>query len=359
MTDRHGSFWRRRTRWTLLAAACGLGLGTVLILGGIEGRGEADEGDKPVSAPQRVTVEKGETVITLDAAAQRQSGIQIVAIKNTPYQQQRRAYGMVLDLQPLTDLSNDYANAKALIQTAEAKLAASRMAFERAGKLYKDQQNMSAAQLQAAEATFRIDQASLASAASRLRAVAATARQSWGPVLGQGVVDGSPLIARLIERQEVLLQVSLPPGVSLAKPPPSALVQSDNGSHITIQFVSTATKTDPHIQGISLLYSAPADGTLLPGMNILTFLPSGEMVDGAIVPDSAIVWWQGRAWVYLRTTLKTFARREVDTNFPAPDGGYVVTGLEDNAKLVTQGAQMLLSEEFRPQVHAGDTGDGD
>ena len=357
MTDRSGPVRRRRWLWILVVAVLGLGLG--LIWRGIEGRSEADEGDKPVSAPQRVTIENGVSVITLNAAAQQTSGIEVATLKKAPYQRQLRAYGAVLDLQPLTDLRNSYASAQAQLQGAQARLAASQPAFERARKLYRDQQNISAAQFQATEAIFRADQASLVSATSQLRAVTATALQTWGSVLGQSVVDGSPLIVHLIERQNVLLQVTLPPGVALAEPPSSALVEPDSGRRIKIEFVSPATKADPRIQGISFLYTASADETLLPGMNVLAFLPSGKTVEGVIVPPSAIVWWHGRPWVYLRTSPDTFTRHEVDTDFPAADGGYVVTGLADNARLVTQGAQMLLSEELRPLAPAGASGDGD
>ena len=61
------------------------------------------------------------------------------------------------------------------MQTATAKLAVSRAAFERAKILYKDQQNISAAQLQGAEGSFEVDKAALAAAQSRL----ATAEDKW------------------------------------------------------------------------------------------------------------------------------------------------------------------------------------
>ena len=60
----------------------------------------------------------------------------------------------------LTDLSNNYANAQAQVQTAQAKLAMSRPAFERAQKLYNNRQVVSQALLQAAEAALGTDQAS-------------------------------------------------------------------------------------------------------------------------------------------------------------------------------------------------------
>ena len=338
---------------TLIAIGAILVVGGAAIWGFVEGRGEAAreaEEERPFKPPQRVSIENGEPVITLDVAAQREEGIETAALRNAPYQDQLRAYGTVLDLQPLTELANGYANAKAQVQTAQAKLAASQTAFERAQKLYKDQQNMSAAQLQAAEAAFRVDQAGLAAAQSQLGTIALTAQQSWGQALGQALVQTAPLLARLIARQDVLLQVTLRPGQAVVQPLPDASVQLYDGSRVPLRFVSAATKTDPRIQGLSFFFTAPADSGLLPGMSVVALLPSGQTVEGAVVPASAIVWQQGRAWAYFRAGPQTFARRAMATNLPAPRGGYVVTGIPDNAEVVVEGAQTLLSEEFRTQM---------
>jgi hypothetical protein len=68
------------------------------------------------------------------------------------------------------------------------------------------------------------------------------------------------------------------------------------------------------------------------------------------VPESAVVWLQGKAWVYLRTGPETFVRREVTPDLAGPDGGYIVSGLAADTQVAVRGAQMLLSEEFRAQV---------
>ena len=338
---------------TLIAIGAILVVGGAAIWGFVEGRGEAAreaEEERPFAPPQRVSMENGMPVITLDAAAQREDGIETAVLKNAPYQDQLRAYGTVLDLRLLTELANGYANAKAQVQTAQAKLAASQTAFERAQKLYKDQQNMSAAQLQAAEAAFRVDQAGLAAAQSQLHTLAVTAQRNWGQALGQALVETAPLLARLIAGRDVLLQVTLRPGQVMAPPLPDASVQLHDGSRVPLRFVSAATKTDPRIQGLSFFFTAPAESGLLPGMSVVALLPSGQTIEGATVPASAIVWQQGRAWAYFRTGPQTFARRAVTTNLPTPGGDYVVKGIPDNAEVVVQGAQALLSEEFRAQL---------
>jgi hypothetical protein len=340
----------------LLAAAAVVAVGAVLVWGFYSGRNEAAvevEREQQVKAPLRVSTKNGETLITLDAETQQRNGMETAVLTPTPYHEQARAYGMVLDIARLTALSNNYTNAKAQVQTAQAKLGMSRPALERARKL-ESQQAMSQAQKESAEAAFVADQASLAVAEAQVRTLRATAYQEWGSVLGQSLVDDSPMISRLIERQEFLLQITLPPGVSLPVPPKTAAIEVGKGGRAGITFVSPGTRIDPKIQGISFFYSAPAESGVLPGMNVLAFLPSGQITDGVTVPASAIVWWQDRAWAYRRIGPETFTRVQIATALPAAGGGYVVKDVPQDEEIVTRGAQVLLSEEFRSQIQVED-----
>lgn len=65
--------------------------------------------------------------------------------------------------------------------------------------------------MQAAEAAFGTDQASLVAAEAQVRTLSATAYQEWGAVLGKSLIEESPMIKALIERQSFLLQITLPP----------------------------------------------------------------------------------------------------------------------------------------------------
>jgi exonuclease VII small subunit len=357
MTEPQRSAGFGRLLRRLFAVVVVVALGGGVVWGFIEGSKERAleaEREKPIKAPQRISIENDKQVITLDSDAQQRNGIVATAIEPAPYQERVRGYGTVVDLARLTDLSNNYQNARAQLQTAKAKLEASRPAFERAQALYKNGQVVSQATLQAAEATFRTDEAAVASAESQIGTLTATVQQEWGPAIGKALVERSPLITRLIGRQDFLLQITLPPGVSLAAPPQTADVQTAAGSQAEIKFVSPATRTDPKIQGLSFFYLAAADSGILPGMNVLAFLPSGHPVDGTAIPSSAVIWWQDRAWVYRRSAPDKFARHEIMTDLPAPGGGYIVKNIPMDTFIVTSGAQMLLSEEFRAQIQVGE-----
>jgi hypothetical protein len=311
------------------------------------------ERERPVKPPTRISTENGVPVITLDDKTQRTSGIETSTLRTAPYQEEVRAYGMVLDLARLTDLNNSFINAKAQVQTTEAKLAASKVVFDSAQSLIKSQLETSASLAQA-KAAFLADQAAIAAAESQVRTLSATAYQEWGAVLGKALVDGSPTIARLIEREDFLLQITLPAARTFVRPPATGAIEVGKGARAEITYVSPATRTDPRIQGVSFFYTTPAESSVLPGMNVVVYLPSGKSVDGVAIPPSAIVWWQDKAWVYRRTDPNSFTRTEIATDVPRPDGSYVVGGIPNDAEIVTQGAQLLLSEEFRAQIQVGE-----
>jgi hypothetical protein len=352
----------RRLAGTLLLAVTIFGTAYLAIWGFFEGREELAreaERERPVKPPQRVSIEGGEPVITLDATAQEQSGLRTVTLQQTQYRQQLRAYATVLDLQSLVDLDNSYLVAKAQLKAARARLDASRAEFEREDKLFETHTSVvTLDKLQAAEASFHTDEAALASAEAQLQTVERTAEHTWGSVLGQQLAEDNQVFARLVQRQDYLVQVTVPPGVLITTPPPTATIQLENGQRKEIQFISPATKTNPSIQGVSLLYTVPASSDLLPGMNVFALLPLASTIDGVIVPEPALVWSQGRPWVYVRTGSLTFTRRAIATDIPLPEGGYLDRALISGTEVVVQGAQMLLSEEFRAQIQVGEEGQG-
>jgi hypothetical protein len=342
-----------RTRARLFGAVLAAAVASLLVWGVFVGRNQAvveANRSHAVKVSPRVATKNGATVITIDDETQARSGIKTEALVAVAHQEEIRAYGMVLDVARLTELSNNYNRAQAQMQTAQAKLALSRADYDRATKLYKDHSAISEAQMQSAEATFVTDQANLAAAQAQVRSLTASAYQDWGVVIGKSLVDQSETVVRLIERRDFLLQITLPPGLVVTAAPATAAVESGKSARTKITFVSPATHIDPKIQGITLFYAAPAESGLLPGMNVLAFLPTGKTIDGVSVAASSVVWWQDRAWVYQRTSPDKFVRVEIATDMPVPGGGFIVAGMPPEVQIVSGGAQLLLSEEFRSQI---------
>lgn len=352
----------RRVLGLVIALALLGGLGALVISGFVEGRQEAAveaEREGPIKPPLRVKLPpRGEPIVTFDTPTQKTIGLEMVTPTAAPYDDHVRAYGTVLDLATLTTLNTTYVAAVSQLHTAEAKLAASQPAYARAQALYSKDIG-SLAQMQTAEAAVLSDKASVAAAASQVRTLAATALQEWGPVVGRALVASAGLVNRLIEREEFLLQVTLPPSVSIDPPTTASVEVGGSSRRVDVRYISPATRTDPKIQGLSFFYAAGANTGVLPGMNVRAYLATGHSVEGYVVPSKAVVWWSGRAWVYLRLDGDSFTRREIPTDMPVKDGsGFVVPvhafGEDDEPpQIVVQAAQLLLSEEFRAQIQVG------
>ena len=303
----------------------------------------------------RTAVEEGRLVIRLKPEERARIGLVTESRRSQPHRRELQAYGAILDLARVTELTNAYASARANLQTAKARAEVSASAARRARTLG---QYATTVQVETTEGASLTDQAALMAADSQLRTLAATAQQEWGPVIGKAIVERSPVVTRLIERVDFLMQVTLPPGESLGTPPATAFAEvPPQSERVSLRFVSLATRTDARIQGQSYFYIVSGESGLLPGMSTLAFLPSERAVTGVLVPEDAVVHGQGATWVYRGLGEDAFVRHRVRPDPPMSEDAYVVEDLPDGAEIVLKGAQALLSEEMKSQIRV--SGDDD
>jgi hypothetical protein len=95
---------------------------------------------------------------------------------------------------------------------------------------------------------------------------------------------------------------------------------------------------------------------LVPGSQVVAREAKADGVSGAtvVIPDSAVVQWEGLAWVYRRLAPGRFERVRVATDRPVPGGWLSGPPLAAGDTVVLRGAEELLSEEFRARVTVGD-----
>jgi hypothetical protein len=355
----------------LLAAAClavteqgaRLRVGVAPALADLRARLEPllpDLRGSPAGVPQlpaaRTAVEDGRTLVRLTAPERDRIGLVTEVRPAAPHRQELTAYGTVLDLARITELANSYAGAVAALQTARARVEVSASAARRARSLGAGV--VAVAQIETAEGTLLTDQASVAVAESQLRTLAATARQEWGSVLGKAIVERAPLVTRLIERVDFLVQVTLPPGEGLAQPPQTAYAEvPPQSERVALRLVSGATRTDPRIQGQSFFYLVSGESGLLPGTSTMAFLPAERAVKGVLVPEDAVVHGEGGTWVYRGTGDGAFVRHPVRPDAPMSADAFVVQDLPDGCEIVLRGGQALLSEEMKSRIRV--VGDDD
>ena len=332
-----------------------------LIFAFIEGREEfarEREREKPVETAQRLVSVKGEAALKLEAEDQAQSGIAVAPLKTISQRLAVRAFGTVLELQELSELRSGMETAAAQLKKAQAALEVAQKEFERQRLLREQNQNVSEKAFQAAEGAFRTEEANTASTRASLRTVETNARLRWGNALVEAMQSSAPEVEKLLRLELLLGQITIPSGEKLADAPQTITVSAPGGKSADATLFSAIPRADPKLQGRSFLYLIPAkESALLPGVNFTALLPAGEPQPGALVPESAVVWFQGKAWIFLRRDKETFVRREITTDQPADAGWVQPRDFGQDAECVVQGAQALLSEEFRAQIPAGEEGE--
>lgn len=334
------------------------GIGVLLIwafLGGRRELAKEQEREQPVKAPSRVSILDGESVVTLSRIEEIKSGIAVAPLQPVSHQEELKAYGTVMDLHDLIDLHNSYVAAKAQVGKATASLDASQREYERLKPLHENNRNISDKTFQAAEAVWRSNEADAHATQDAVHAIEATVRQQWGNVIAKWLTENSQAFNQLMQRQNLLIQITLPSGAYLKSAPQAALVQTADNTLLSAKLVSFSPHTDPRIQGMSFFYTTPAQTTrLLPGMNVIAYLPVGPRTQGIVIPGPAVVWWQGKAWVYVQKGASQFIRREISTETPVKDGWFVLKGITAGDRIVVEGSQLLMSEESRSQIQVGD-----
>ncbi len=311
--------------------------------------------DARLPAP-RTAVEDGRTFVRLTEAERARIGLIAETRPAVLHRQELTAYGTVLDLARITELANSYAGAVAALQTAQARAEVSASAARRARNLGAGV--VAVAQIETAEGTLLTDRAAQAAAESQVRTLAATARQEWGSLLGTAIIERAPLVTRLIERTDFLMQVTLPPGETFASPPQAAFAEvPPQSERVALRLVSPATRTDPRLQGQSFFYLVSGDSGLLPGTSTMAFLPGERAVRGVLVPEDAVVHGDGSSWVYRGTGDGAYVRHPIRPDAPMSADAYVVEDLPDGAEIVLRGGQALLSEEMKSRIRV--VGDDD
>ena len=315
-----------------------------------EAGAEADR-ERPVPTPQRVFTDHGQTVLRIDAATLTRSGIVTTNLAAGSIASTTSVFATVVDTTRLTDLANLWTVGAAQADAARARAAASNASLARTRLLYADSQNASLAQLQAAQATYAADRAGADAAKAQASAAVVSARQEFGPAL----TPGSALVAAIVARRTLLVQVALPPDARA--PPPTLMVEGDGGVRAKARLIGAAAKTDPRVPGRGAYYVVPASSGLVPGMNVTAQLTVGGNSPAVTAPASAVVNWQGKPWIYRRRGDGAFVRVGIVTDQRDAAGNYLLRDLAPNTSVVTQGAQLLLSEELRSQAPAESDGD--
>lgn len=312
------------------------------------------QSEEEIETPNRVVTEKGSTIISISAATQKQSEITTSQLTPGKHQSSVNSYGNVVSIDTLIDLRSRYLAAKSDIEVLRTALSYNKNEFLRLQTLNQDDKNVSDKVVATARSNIKADEAKIAAAESSAKSITDSMRQMWGETLTQHAtqLEKSELLQNLISNQEVLIQITLPfdaaePGQNSSIMITPTAVQSQS---IRALFLSRAPASSTTIQGKTYFYHVKSR-ELRAGMQVnAVSATSSKVNDGVIIPNSAIIWYAGKSWVYKKTDDEKFSRIPVAIDAEVGNGWFYQGNLKPGDQVVTSGAQLLLSEEFKSQI---------
>lgn len=304
------------------------------------------------SEPRSNVIEQdGLQVVNINVATQKNSGILVAPLSPYDYQGKTKALGTVVSIQTLVDYSSQYQALLAQLSLAESVLPNHQLQYQRLKQLNDDDKNVSDKMTQDAYALVVADQVAINTTQQQLSVLKTSIEAQWGSQLTALITQQHPpaRLRALLKQQEVLVQVSFPLNTPTPNQQSTLTITPihDHAKPIQAKFVSQSIQSDISNLGKTYYYTAPAED-LRVGMRINVVPEQGLQGShqGVIVPNEAIVWNAGLAWVYLKTGNQTFLRKPISVNAEV-DGGWFDQSMPVGAEVVVRGAQLLLSEEFK------------
>jgi RND family efflux transporter MFP subunit len=272
------------------------------------------------------------------------------------------------------NFTTQLATARADFNSSLASVAAAQSAYDRAKALNADHKNVSDKAVQEAEARLATEQAKERAARANVNALEASLQpggtignrpivaERGGDVVevlvqpGEAVEQGASIL-RIARLDHLLVGIDLPVGEHVSQNNRGAFIIPagfEDQAPLPADRVAVAPTTDPHTQGISLLYRLKKTlFGLRPGTAVTALLPVPRSSrQGVLIPRSAIVEQGGKSWVYIETSDERFTRRAVPLDLSLPKGFIAVSGFSPGDRVVIVGAQSLLSEEFKSENEA-------
>lgn len=290
--------------------------------------------------------------LALRPKQQAAGGITLVALQAASLQAEIGVHGRVADISPLLELRTRYRAALSEYRIAEAARNLSLRNRDRLAQLTREA-IIASKDLISAESTLSADETRTTTARHRIQEIREEALHSWGPELFRlAIEEDSTLWEDLLSRRKVLLLIALPASATM---PPGirtiAVARNRDRAHAArAEWLSVAPNTDTMVQGETYFFTVAAQN-LRTGMRVDAWIPvDHKPASGVFVPASAIVWYGGLPWAFVRTGTEGFARRPVADYQEFGDNWFVRSGFAVGDEVVTIGAQLLLSEEMRRQI---------
>jgi multidrug efflux pump subunit AcrA (membrane-fusion protein) len=270
------------------------------------------------------------------------------------------------------DLATRLTQARADAAEAEAALTAAQSSYDGKAKLNAANKAVSDRALEEARAKVQAEEARLNAARQIVRLIESANSTAGDPAArfelrtdqagevveiaarpGEAVESGQVLL-RIVRFDTLVARVEVPVGELFDETATSARIVpvGDEERSLSGAAIGRGYDTNSATHGPTLLFRVRTAGLpLRPGAAVVAHVPApGGLRTGVVIPRGAVVRLLGKAWVYVQTAEESFTRRELSAAEPMDGAWFCTRGFQPGDRVVTDGAQVLLSEELKSQI---------
>ena len=290
-------------------------------------------------------------IITLPNSIIKNSGIEIQPISESKKRSLYSSYGYVVNLKNLIDYRTNYLNINFEINKLNTQLKEEGEHFKILKSLNEDNKNISDSVVGEKEIEINNLRNNLNIQKNNKNNLLQLISQEWGNPFKELLTHPKKSLLKNIFNSEIrLLKITITNNETHKSPPSELMVSSlsQPKNKYKANFITKSPIGDLDIQGKSYFYLTSSNNLMM-GSKINAYIEIDENIDVKKfhIPKSAIVWNDGKPWIYAKASDNSFLRYPL-FKMEEVDNGWIVQFENIPPKtIVIKGAQLLLSEEYK------------
>ena len=301
--------------------------------------------------------DEGLNQIRLTEAIVKNSGIKTTKIISSNKKSSFSNYGIVQATDTLIDLKNIYDQLMQEINTLQNQINTEEKKYLAFVDLNADGKNISDQALLDQQTLVNNLKVSVEKKVVLKKNLQQKVLSQWGNKFYMAITDKAKdkQLNPLLNGEARLVKITLPSSDSDNSIPHKIIFTPINGNNETEGiYLDKAPTIEPSILGQTFYYLIQSPDIRI-GSKLIGFYKEKQNNDKQMnryeVQSSSIVWSNGLPWVYIEEEPFLFVKKPVSLENEIKDGWLVISeALSTNDIIVSKGAQLLLSEEYKYQI---------
>ncbi|WP_339778472.1 hypothetical protein [uncultured Methylophaga sp.] len=297
--------------------------------------------------------------VELTEAAQKMASIESQTLMESFYTPEIRAMAVVIPTRELQLAHSRCSEAKMNLRMAKVNEQGMSKELSRLKTLKKATGSVASKEVNYAQTNLSLAQTESELKQQLLENCHAEVRQQWPQPIADWVINGGEEFNLLMSREQSIIKVTLPPKQSLNPNVDTVRWQQPYQQNNVgqAQRLAAAISVDPVLSGETWFFLNKSS-SLQEGAKLQVWVPTEQGAFSAVlIPYQSVIWYAGQPWAYLHMDEKRFQRISLLNGHDSVEGMYLQQGFHPGDAVVTSGAQTLLSEEFKWQIHDEDDDD--